>query len=69
VAYLLKARSVEPKKQPLLGNAARNNRGIATIRDVTRTAVGIELSTHVSTETNSLKNREAVFCVVRAEGL
>jgi hypothetical protein len=29
VAYLLKARTVEPEKQPLLGNA-RNNRGIVT---------------------------------------
>jgi hypothetical protein len=32
VAYLLKATTVEPEKQPLLGNAhnmqARNNRGI-----------------------------------------
>jgi hypothetical protein len=68
VAHLLKARYVEPEKQPLLGNAARNNRGMVTISDVTRTTVGIELSTHVSKETNSLKTRGSVFCVVRAKG-
>jgi hypothetical protein len=43
VAYLLKAGTVKPEKQPLLGNA----RGIVTIRDLTRTAVAVDqLSKH-----------------------
>jgi hypothetical protein len=33
VAYLLKARTVEAEKQPLLGNARRNNRGGVMICD------------------------------------
>jgi hypothetical protein len=65
VAYLLKARTVEPEKQPV-----RNNRGIVTIQDVTRTAVAMEqLSEHVSTYMNTRNSRTAVFCAVRAEGL
>jgi hypothetical protein len=41
---------------------SRNNRGIVTIRDVTRTAVAMErLGKHVSAETNSRNNRRAVF--------
>jgi hypothetical protein len=70
VAYLLKARTVEPQKQPLLGNAASNNRGTVAIRDVTLTAVAMEqLGKNISAETHSLNKREAVFCVVRAEEL
>jgi hypothetical protein len=43
---------------------ARNNRGIVTIRDVTRTAATMEqLSKHISAETNSRNNRRAVFYV------
>jgi hypothetical protein len=46
---------------------AHNNRGIVTIRDVTRTAVAMErLGIHVSAEINSRINIRAVFC---AEGL
>jgi hypothetical protein len=41
---------------------ARNNRGIVTIRDVTRTAVAMEqLSKQVSEEMNTRNNRGAVF--------
>jgi hypothetical protein len=41
---------------------ARNNRGIVTIRDVTRTAVAMEhLSKHISAETNSCNSRITVF--------
>jgi hypothetical protein len=41
---------------------ARNNRGIATIRDVTHTAVAMEqLNKHVSAETKSRNNRRAMF--------
>jgi hypothetical protein len=62
VAYLLKSRTVEPEEQPLLGNAARNNRGTVLIRDVTRTAVAMEqLSKHISVEKNSRNNRRSVF--------
>jgi hypothetical protein len=44
--------------------SARNNRGIVTIRDVTRTVVAMEqLSKHVSAEMNSRNNRRAVFSV------
>jgi hypothetical protein len=40
----------------------RNNRGIVTIRDVTRTAVAMEpLGKHVSSEMNSRNNRRFVF--------
>jgi hypothetical protein len=47
---------------------ARNNRGIVTIQELTRTTVAMErLCTHVSAETNS-RNRRAVFCAVRAKG-
>jgi hypothetical protein len=42
MAYLLKARTVEPEKQPLLGMLARNIRGGVTIRDVTPTAIAME---------------------------
>jgi hypothetical protein len=43
---------------------AHNNRGIVTIRDVTRTAVAVErLGKHVSAETNSRNKRRAVFSV------
>jgi hypothetical protein len=45
---------------------ARSDRGIVTIRDVTRTAVS---SIHVSAETNSRNSRRAVFCAVRDEEL
>jgi hypothetical protein len=46
---------------------ARNNRGIVTMRDVTRTAVAMEqLSKHFSTDTNSLNNKKAVVYVVAA---
>jgi hypothetical protein len=42
----------------------RNNRGIVTIRKVTRTAVAMErLSKYVSVETNSRNNRRDVFSV------
>jgi hypothetical protein len=64
VAYLLKARTVEPEKQPLLGNACTQQQRIVTTRDVTRTAVAMErLGKHVSAETNSRNNRRAVFSV------
>jgi hypothetical protein len=44
VAYLLKAGTMEPEKQPLLGNARKH----VMIRDVTRTAVAMEqLDKHV----------------------
>jgi hypothetical protein len=43
---------------------ARNNRGIVTIRDVTRTDVAMEqLSKQVSAETNKCNNSGAVFSV------
>jgi hypothetical protein len=43
---------------------ARNNRGIVTMRDVTRTAVAMEqLSKQVSEEMNTRNNRRAVFSV------
>jgi hypothetical protein len=43
---------------------APNNRGIVTIRDMTRAAVAMEqLSKHVSAEKNSRNSRIAVFCV------
>jgi hypothetical protein len=43
----------------------RNNRGIDTIRDVTRTDVAMErLAKHVSAETNSRNKRLAVFSVL-----
>jgi hypothetical protein len=69
--YFLKAGTVEPEKQPLLGNAfALNNKVIFTKRDVTLTAVAMErLSKHVYAETNAHNNGSAVFCAVRAEGL
>jgi hypothetical protein len=70
VAYLIRARTVEPEKQPLLGNAARNNRGIFTKRDVMRTAVAVErLGKHVPAETNTRNSRRTALCAVRAEGL
>jgi hypothetical protein len=41
---------------------ARNNRGVFTIWDLTRTAVAMEqMSKHVSTKTNTRNNRRAVF--------
>jgi hypothetical protein len=44
--------------------AARNNRRIVTIRDVTRTAVAVEqLKKHVSAEANIRNNKRAVFSV------
>jgi hypothetical protein len=47
VVYLLKARTMEAEKQPLLGNARSNNRGIFTICDVTPSAFAIkQLSIH-----------------------
>jgi hypothetical protein len=62
VAYLLKARTVEPEKQPLLGNVRRNNRGIVMIRYVTRATVAMgRLGKHVSAETNSRNNRRDSF--------
>jgi hypothetical protein len=33
VAFLFKARNVEPEKQPLLSNARINSRGVVTVRD------------------------------------
>jgi hypothetical protein len=43
---------------------ARDNRGIVTIRDVTRTAVAVErLGNHVSAGTSSRNNVSAVFSV------
>jgi hypothetical protein len=43
---------------------ARNNGGIVTIRDVTRTAVSMErLGKHISAETNSRNSTRAVFSV------
>jgi hypothetical protein len=54
VEYLLKARTVEPEKDPLLGNTRTNNRGIVTKRDVTCTAVAMEQwSKHISVATNT----------------
>jgi hypothetical protein len=51
VTYSLKTRTVEPEKQPLLGNSRTqqcNNRGSVTVRDVRRTAVAMErLDKHV----------------------
>jgi hypothetical protein len=48
----------------------KNNRGIVTKLDMTRTAVAIEqLSKHVSAEANTRNKRRVVFCAVRAEGL
>jgi hypothetical protein len=54
-----------PEKQPLLGNsAARNNRGIVSKRDMSRTSVAMEqLSKHVSPETNTCNNRITKFYV------
>jgi hypothetical protein len=70
VAYLLKTRTVEPEKQPLLGYACTENKGIVTKRDVTLTAVAMErLGKHVSTYSNSRNDGGAVFCAVRAAGL
>jgi hypothetical protein len=47
---------------------ASNNRGIVTIRNVTRTAVAMErLGKHVSAEPNSRNNGD-VFWAVRAGG-
>jgi hypothetical protein len=44
---------------------ARNNRGIVTIRDVTRTAVAKEqLRKHVSVDMNPRNNRRAVFSML-----
>jgi hypothetical protein len=41
---------------------ANNNRGIVTIRDVTRIAVALEqMNKHASTETNTSNNRRDVF--------
>jgi hypothetical protein len=43
---------------------ASNNRGVVTIREVTRTAVAMEeLSKHVSGEMNTSNKRSAVFSV------
>jgi predicted ATPase len=43
---------------------ARNNTGIVTIRDVTRTVVAMEhLCNHVSVERNTHNNRRDVFSV------
>jgi hypothetical protein len=42
VAYLLKVRTAEPEKQPLVAIIpAHNSRGIVTIRDVTRIVVAM----------------------------
>jgi hypothetical protein len=60
VAYLLKARTVRPEKQPLLGN----NGGVVKMREVTSIAVAMEqLSKRVSVKTNSRNNIRAVFSV------
>jgi hypothetical protein len=64
VAYLFKARTVDPENSRCWVTPARNNRGIVTIRDVSRTTVTMEqLIKHVSAERNSHSNRRAVFSV------
>jgi hypothetical protein len=62
VAYLLNAITEDVEKQPLLGNAARSNRGGVTIRDETRTIVVMEkLNKRVSTQMNTRNNRRVAF--------
>jgi hypothetical protein len=64
VAYLLKARTVEPENSRYEILHASNDKGIMTKRDVKRTAVVMEqLSIHVSAEANTRNNRRAVFSV------
>jgi hypothetical protein len=65
MAYLLKARTVEPEKQPLLGNArTQQQRNCHDTRCDAYTAVAMErFSRHVSAETNTGNYRGAVFSV------
>jgi hypothetical protein len=65
VVYLLKARTVEPEKQPLPGNARKQQLWNCHETDVTGTAIAMEeLSKHVSAETNTRNNRGVVFSVL-----
>jgi hypothetical protein len=63
MAYSLRAPTVESENSRCYVMPARDNRGTVTIRDVTRTAVAmVQLSKHVSTETNSRNNMSCFLC-------
>jgi hypothetical protein len=62
VAYLLKASTVEPEKQPLLGNARTQQWENCRNQDVTYTAVNMErLRKHVSAITSQRPTMEVLL--------